>query len=468
MEKQQHQILWEKCCQFISDNIPEAQFRNWFGDIKSVSFDPESRALDIMLPTEFYVEMLESRFASILRAGIRKVYGDDVKLFYNYPTVKGDKQSEVSTMSDRPSTTILAQEAEMPANPFLQAAPRQNFQPQLNPKYTFENYCGSHSNQIARSIGQSIGDNPSLKTFNPLFVFGPTGVGKTHLIQAIGIRIKETNPQARVLYITARLFESQFTAANAKGNINNFYHFYQSIDTLIIDDIQDLQNKPGTQNTFFHIFNHLHQNNKQIIMSSDCAPSQMEGFEARLLSRFKWGMSVELDRPDLDLRRTVLTQKALQNGLRLPDDVLEYIVANVTDSIRELEGIMTSLVAHAMALNTEISLDLAKRVVSNSVKISRRTINFEMISQAVTSHYGLSDDVLFTKMRKREVSDARQVVMYLAKKLIQMPLTIIGQHLGRSHSTVIYACNNIEERIAVDKKLSADINAIEAALCPAE
>ena len=292
-------------------------------------------------------------------------------------------------------------------------------------------------------------------------MFGPSGVGKTHLIQAIGIRIKERNPKARVLYVTARLFQSQYTAAAAK-NINDFFHFYQSIDTLIIDDIQDLQNMPGTQNTFFHIFNHLHQHDRQIIMSSDCAPSEMEGFEARLLSRFKWGMQVELERPDIALRRNVLKLKADSDGLILPSEVSEFIAANVTQSVRELEGVVVSLVAHATVLNRDISLDLAKRVMSNAVKIKRHQVNFEMVADAVSSHYGISPDLLFAKSRRREVSDARQVVMFLAKKLVKLPLSTIGQKLDRTHATVIHGCQTIENRIEHDKKLSADIDAIEA------
>ena len=278
----------------------------------------------------------------LLRSAITKVYGEGVKLYYRTATIQADPAAAILQKSTSPSGTIMAQSRVEAANPFREPV-KGDFDPQLNPRYTFENYCLSESNKIARSIGEAIGDNPTLKTFNPLFVFGPSGVGKTHLIQAVGIRIKERNPQARVLYVTARLFQSQYTAAASK-NINSFFHFYQSIDTLIIDDIQDLQNMPGTQNTFFHIFNHLHHHDRQIIMSSDCSPADMEGFEARLLSRFKWGMQVELERPDLDLRREVLRQKAEQNGISLPDDVAEYIASNVTQSVREIEGVVVSLV----------------------------------------------------------------------------------------------------------------------------
>ncbi len=455
-----HQELWAKCCRFIKDNITTEQYDTWFRDITSESYADGRLVLTVQ--SSFFADQLEDRHQGVLRAGIRKVYGDGVQLYYRFRVIQSDNSSLIDQKSAGSSPTILAQVKAQPANPFKQPD-TQDFDPQLNPRYTFENYCSSDSNKIARSIGMAIGDNPSLKTFNPLFVFGPSGVGKTHLIQAIGIRIKERNPHARVLYVTARLFQSQYTAAAAK-NINSFFHFYQSIDCLIIDDIQDLQNMPGTQNTFFHIFNHLHQHDRQIIMSSDCAPAEMEGFEARLLSRFKWGMQVELERPDITLRRDVLKLKAEQDGLAIPGEVTEYIASNVTQSVRELEGIVVSLMAHATVLNREISLDLARRVMSNAIKIKRRQINFEMITEAVASHYNICPDLLFTKSRKREVSDARQIVMYLAKKIGKMPLTTIGHKIDRTHATVIYACNTIEDRIATEKKLAADIDAIEAAI----
>ncbi|MDE6437169.1 MAG: ATP-binding protein, partial [Muribaculaceae bacterium] len=356
-----HQELWAECCQFLKDNIQPQKYDTWFRDITSDSF--ENGRLVLLVQSEFFVDQLQERFQGVLRAGIKKVYGEGVQLFYKYRTVGVDPSSAVTQKDNAYSQTIIDHSKAAPANPFREPV-RQDFDPQLNPKYTFENYCQSDSNRIARSIGMAIGDDPKLKTYNPLFVFGAPGVGKTHLIQAIGIRIKEKNPAARVLYVTARLFQSQYTAAAAK-NINSFFHFYQSIDTLIIDDIQDLKNMPGTQNTFFHIFNHLHQHNRQIIMSSDCAPSEMEGFEARLLSRFKWGMQVELEKPDIALRRDVLRLKSEQDGVELPDEVSEFIASNVTDSVRELEGIVVSLMAHATVLNRDISLELARRVMAN-------------------------------------------------------------------------------------------------------
>ena len=456
----QHQELWEQCCGFIRDNVSPQQFDTWFSGIRSEKFSDGK--LFLYVPSQFNVEQFEENYRGIIRAGIKKVYGEGVKLYYRTQTIKGDPTTENLQRSANQSPVILDQIHAQPANPFKEVN-QVDFDPQLNPRYTFENYCQSDSNKIARSIGEAIADNPSMKTFNPLFVFGPSGVGKTHLIQAIGIRIKERNPRARVLYVTARLFQSQYTAAAAK-NINSFFHFYQSIDTLIIDDVQDLMNMPGTQNTFFHIFNHLHQHDRQIIMSSDCAPSQMEGFDARMLSRFKWGMQVELERPDLALRRDVLHLKAEQDGLNLPEDVAEFIASNVTSSVREIEGIVASLYAHATVLNCEISLPLARRVMANAVRIKRSQVNFEMITDAVASHFNINSDLIFTKCRKREIADARQILMYLARKLAKMSMTAIGNKLDRTHATVIHDCNCVNDRISTDKKIAAAVEAIEAAL----
>ena len=451
-----HTELWEECRKFISDNLSPQQFSAWFSAINSVSFANDELRLSV--PSSFFVEQLEERYLGLLESAIKKIYGSGVVLFNCYDTVKDEPQSKVNVRTSMPSPTIMNGTVS-PANPYVDNLPKQ-FNSQLNPRYNFENYCNGESNCIARTIAESIADDPTNKTFNPLFIFGPTGVGKTHLIQAIGIRIKEKNPDARVLYVTARLFQSQYTAANHKGQINNFFHFYQSIDTLIVDDIQDLAGKAETQNTFFHIFNQLHQNNRQIIMSRDCAPSEMDGFEARLLSRFKWGASVALEKPDLDLRRNVLIRKAQQDGLDLPSDVIEYIAENVTDSIRELEGVVVSLITHAAVLNCDISLELAHRVVANAIRIKRRQVNFEMVTQAVSSYFNLESDTLFTKSRKREISDARQIVMFLAKKMVGMSLKNIGTKLGRTHATVIYACRNIEERMPIDKELRSSIDAI--------
>lgn len=450
-----HRELWQDCLRIIADNISPEQYKAWFEPITCVGFENDWVTLSV--PSAFFKEHIEGTYLNLLGMTLRRVFGAGVKLRYEYFQI-----------SNQPDTTIreAGLTASSPVKPrpqggMFRTAPVATFDSQLNPRYTFENYCGSACNKIARAIGEAIANDPKCKTFNPLFVYGPSGVGKTHLIQAIGIKIREHNPLARILYVSARLFESQFTVASHGGKINEFINFYQSIDTLIIDDIQDLINKPGTQSAFFHIFNHLHMNQRQIILSSDCCPTDLKGMPERLLTRFKWGMTVELERPDLQLRREVLRMKALQDGLSIPDEVLDFIAENVTDSVRELEGIVVSLLAHATVTNREITVDLARMVMSRVVKMHRRVLNFEMIAQSVAAHYGLAPDDIFSKSRKREISDARQMIMYMAKKHAHMPFKAIGTRLSRNHSTVIHACKNIEERLPFEKQLQEDVAAIE-------
>lgn len=456
-----HTILWAKCLEFIKDNIGGDLFATWFSDVVSLGF--ENNEVHIQVPSPFFAEYIDQQFIGVVGAGIKKVYGAGVNLFYHYNIARDEDKTGVKVKSTPESKTVKPGPDKEISDPFVsrKLAP---IDPQLNPRYTFENYCKSDSNKIAVSIAEAIAQHPERTQFNPLFVFGPTGVGKTHLIQAIGIAIKERCPENRVLYVTARLFMSQYTTAVAQGQTNMFFNFYQSIHTLIVDDVQDFNGKRSTQNTFYHIFNHLLLNNRRIILSCDRAPAEMEGFEESLLGRFKCGMSVALEKPDIKLRREVLSLKARQDGVDLGDEILDFIAGNVTESIRELEGVMVSLVAHATILNKPLSMDLAHIVVNNAVKINRRKINFEVITQEVTSYYGIEPDVLFTKSRKREVSDARQIVMYLAKKHTDMPLSAIGRKFGRSHATVIYAVNTVEERIDIDRVLSKDLRQIEATL----
>ncbi len=450
-----HAQKWEACLRIIADNISSEQFDVWFKPVESLGF--EDGKLTLAVPSELYVEHIESTFLPILHSTLKRVFGAEFKgLYYHYLQVNNQPDTAIKEAGLQTSPALKRQ-----ATGLFQAPAVATFDSQLNPRYTFENYCGSTSNKIARAIGEAIARDPRCKTFNPLFVFGPTGVGKTHLIQAIGIKILENIPTARILYVSARLFESQYTVAARNGKINEFIGFYQSIDTLIIDDIQDLIGKEKTQNAFFHIFNHLHQNGKQIILSSDVCPTQLQGMMSRLLSRFKWGMTVELEKPDLALRRAVLRLKAEQDGLSIPDAVLDFIAENVTDTVRELEGIVVSLLAHATLLNREVTVDLARHVMANIVKVHKRTLNFEMITQGVAAHFNIDPDSIFTKSRKREISDARQLVMYLAKKHAGMGLTAIGTRLSRNHATVLYACRNIEERLAFEKKLQEDVAAIE-------
>lgn len=453
--------MWAKCLQFIKDNIGEDQFTTWFSDVVSLRFT--NGELHIQVPSPFFAEYIDQNYIKVVATGVEKVYGPGVKLFYYFNIAKDEDRSGVEIKSTPESKAVKPGPDKQIADPFTarKAVP---IDPQLNPRYTFENYCRSESNNVAVAMAEAIADHPERTQFNPLFVFGPTGVGKTHLIQAIGVGIKENRPENRVLYVTARLFMSQYTTAVAQGETNKFFNFYQSIHTLIVDDVQDFNGKHSTQNTFYHIFNHLYLNNRRIILSCDRSPAEMEGFEERLLNRFKCGVSVALDKPDVELRREVLALKAQQDGIVLDREIVDYIAENVTESIRELEGVMVSLVAHATILNKPISLDLARIVVQNAIKINRRKVNFEIIAREVSAFYGIEPDVLFTKSRKREISDARQVVMYLTKKHTDMPLNAIGRKLGRTHATVYYAITTIEERLDFDRTLKSDIENIEASL----
>lgn len=451
---------WEKCLRMFQDNLPAAQFDSWFKPIAFLSY--ADNELQLGVPSEFFKDYLEENYLNLLRLTLHHVYGPEVRLFYKFMVV--DKQPDTSVrMSESRKSASVGGKGNV-ASPFVKQKPQDDLDSQLNPKYNFDNYVVGECNKLAATVGQAICKNPKAQTYNPLFVFGPPGVGKTHLAQAIGIGLKEKAPQRRVLYVTARLFEAQFTTASAKGRINDFMDFYQNIDTLIIDDIQDFIGKPGTQRQFFYIFNHLHLNAKQLILTSDVCPSEMDNMEERLLSRFKWGMTCELFRPDYEMRLQVLKIKAEQDGLDISADVLDYIARNCNASFRELEGIMVSLMARATITGAPIDVDLAKLVLKNAVKIKRHTVNFEMIAEQVCAYYKIESDQLFTTSRKRDINDARQLVMYMTKKLTNLPLTAIGSRLSRTHATVLHACGCIETRLAMEPQLRQDIAAIESAL----
>lgn len=458
--QQTNDQLWKKCLEIFADNVTAEQYKVWFEPISQIDYS--DNRLTLLVPSQYFYEKLEHQFIELLSSTLHRVYGKQVKLVYKYYQVGREPSTAVSLTSSRPSPAAMPRHG-VSSNPFAREEVA-DIDAQLNPSYNFENYCDSVSNRVARTIGEAIANDPKQKTFNPLFIFGAPGVGKTHLIQAIGIRIKEVAPQNRVLYITARLFESQFTSASLKGKVNEFINFYQSIDTLIIDDIQDFIGKTATQGAFFHIFNHLVHNNKQLVLASDCAPGNMEGMEKRLVSRFNMGVVAELEQPDYALRLDVLHQKSEQDGVELPEEVVEFIAQNVTGSIRELEGMVLSILVHASALGREINIDLARKVLSHSVKVNKRTVNFDTITQKVAGYYDIDPDLIFSKSRKREISDARQMVMYMAKKHAKMPLKTIGTRLARTHATVIYACNNIEQRLPIEKQLQNDIAAIESQL----
>lgn len=448
---------WDSCLAIIKDNLSAEQFNAWFAPIAAVKF--ENDVLTLYVPSHFFVEHIEGKYIGLLSGVLRRVFGNSVKLVYTFDIA--DKK--VTSGADDSSIKLKTRkniEPSAPGNPFAEPE-YDDIDPQLNLRFTFDNYCGSKCNQLAVSIGKSVANNPYTTPFNPMFIFGATGVGKTHLMQAIGIKVKEDNPRARVLYLTARVFENQYTTAVRQNKVNDFINFYMGIDVLMLDDIQELAGKVGTQNTFFHIFNHLHNHHRLLIMTSDVRPSELDGIVPRLISRFKSGMTVELEKPDYQLRREVLDRKAMQDGLEIEPEVLDYIAANVTDSVRELEGIIVSLLAHSTMLNQEISTDLARNVISNCVHINKRQLTFEIIAETVASHYNMDTDLIYGKSRKREINDARQIVMYFAKKEINLSSTNIGMRLTRNHATVLHACKQIEQRLSVEKNFQSEISEIE-------
>lgn len=463
MIENNHVELWKRCLQIIRDNVPEKAYTYWFEPIVPVKY--ENKALTIGVPSIFFYEMLEDKYLNIMRKALNKGIEEGTQLKYK---ILADKTNQITVdmVGSNRSTEIPVRpitDGNKAPNPMRAMAP-QDLDPHLNPNYTFSNFIKGTSNELSRTVGETVAKDPA-KTFNPLFLHGPSGVGKTHLINAIGTRIKELYPQKRVLYISAHLFQVQYTDSVRTNQFNNFIKFYQGIDVLIIDDIQELAGATKTQQTFFHIFNHLHQNGKQLILTSDRAPVMLQGMEDRMLTRFKWGLVVELEKPDLELRKNILHNKIAYDGLRIPESVINYIAENVIDSVRELEGIITSLLAHSILLKRDIDMELAERIVRKAVLFESKPITIESIISKVCEHYNIDEAAIHTKTRKREIVQVRQIAMFLAKKHTENSASKIGQLIGkRDHATVLHACKTVKDLIEVDKSFKAEIEEIEASI----
>ena len=385
-------------------------------------------------------------------------------LRYRILTVAGDKKGITEAESDQPAQ-IEAPQATNRGNKApttLDAAVPQQLNPQLDPKKTFQNFIEGESNKLSRTVGLSIAEHPGKTTFNPFFLYGPSGCGKTHLINAIGVRCKETYPHKRVLYVSARLFQVQFTDSVRQNTTNDFINFYQSIDVLIVDDIQEWVNSPKTLDTFFHIFNHLFRNGKQIILASDRPPVDLQGMKDRLLTRFACGLIAELEKPNVQLCVDILNAKCRRDGLNIPEDVIQYIADTANGSVRDLEGVVNSLMAYSIVYNSNIDMRLAERVIKRSVKIDNRPLTIDDILEKVCHHYGVTQQSVFSKSRKRDYVQVRQISMYLAQKHTKLSAARIGQLIGnRDHSTVIHSCNTIEKRLKIDKAFVAELSSIE-------
>ncbi len=460
--------LWDKCLDIIKDNVQEAAFKTWFTPIQPLSF--KNKVLTIQVPTPFFYEYLEEKYVNLLRKTLFRVFGEGTQLMYKVVVVNKNQDQPKSTIEIETSKkSIVAEKKDFRPSPFTQvpvkAKEQADIDSQLNPNYNFENYFCSTSNKLARTAGETIAQNPGTTAFNPLFLYGESGVGKTHLAHAIGIQIKEQQPDKRVLYVTAHQFQVQYTDAVRTNTVNDFINFYQSIDILLIDDIQEFAGKTQTQNTFFHIFNHLHQNRKQLVMTSDRPPVSLDGMVPRLLTRFKWGLTAELERPDYDLRKSILTNKIRHDGLSIKKEVVDYIARNVTENVRDLEGVIISLMAHSTIFNREISIDLAERVLSKNIHVEKKQISVESIQETVCKYFNIENKQIHSKSRKREIVLARQVSMYLSKKYTDFSLSRIGDMIGkRDHATVLHALKNINGLLDIDKSFKSNMDEIEELL----
>ena len=398
MSESSHVGLWNRCLEIIRDNVPESTYKTWFVPIVPLKY--EDKTLIVQVPSQFFYEFLEDKFVDLLRKTLYKVIGDGTKLMYN---VLVDKSSgtTVNQESTTRSTAIpqsgLPRVDERKAPGLLRAPAVQDLDPHLNPNYNFETFIEGYSNKLSRSVAEAVAENPAKTVFNPLFLHGASGVGKTHLANAIGTRIKELYPDKRVLYVSAHLFQVQYTDSVRNNTTNDFINFYQTIDVLIIDDIQEFAGVTKTQNTFFHIFNHLHQNGKQLILTSDRAPVLLQGMEERLLTRFKWGMVAELEKPTVELRKNILRNKIHRDGLQFPSEVIDYIAENVNESVRDLEGIVISIMAHSTIYNKEIDLDLAQRIVRKVVRSETKAVTIDDIINVVCKHFDLESSAIHTK-----------------------------------------------------------------------
>ena len=461
-----HQALWDNCLSLIRANVTEQQFKTWFAPLVFESYSETQHELLVQVPSMYVYEYLEQYYVGLLSKVLARVFGADVKLSYRIVEVKAhagnDRDVTTDVESDGPTIEVEAATRANQSPTTLDAATPQQLNPQLDPKKTFQNFIEGDSNKLPRTVGLSIAEHPGKSTFNPFFVFGPSGCGKTHLINAIGVRCKETYHQKRVLYVSARLFQVQFTDSVRHNTTNDFINFYQSIDVLIVDDIQEWMNSPKTLDTFFHIFNHLFRCGKQIILASDRPPVDLQGMKDRLLTRFACGLIAELEKPNVQLCIDILNAKCKRDGLKIPEDVIQFIAETANGSVRDLEGVVNSLMAYSIVYNSNIDMRLAERVIKRAVKVDNHPLTIDDILEKVCRHYGVNQQHVFSKSRKRDYVQVRQISMYLAQKYTKMPASRIGQLIGnRDHSTVIHSCNTVEQRLKVDKSFSAELNSIE-------
>lgn len=473
--QKEHDIVWNRCLQIIRDNIGEQTYITWFSPIKPLKL--ENKILTIQVPSQFFYEWLEEHYVFLLRKSIDGVIGADGRLEYSIVVDRGDANHKplsinIPTSKTGGKTLPTAKEAKNDGydGPFtFSGVDRESIEiqleSQLNGQYSFETYIEGDCNRLARSAGLAVATKPGVTSFNPLMIYGGVGLGKTHLVQAIGNEIRKGKHSKLVLYVSSEKFTNQFIEALKHNNVQKFANLYLQVDVLILDDVQFLAGKEKTQEIYFHIFNHLHQSGKQIIMTSDCSPRDLNGLTERLVSRFKWGLTADLQIPDFETRIAIIGKKAQNEGIHLPFEVVEYIAYNVDTNIRELEGVLISLIAHSSLNKREIDLELTKQVLKNIVEGSDSEIGIDKILKTVADFYSLSLDDLRSKSRKQEIVHARQIAMFLAKEYTKYTLKAIGYHFGgRDHTTVIHALQSVHDLMTSSARVPDEIETIKGRL----
>lgn len=470
MEKKTAESIWNSCLEVIKDNVNAQNFKTWFEPIKPLKL--QEKVLTIQVPSQFFYEWLEEHYITLLKKVIRKELGTEGRLEYSiimensYKTEK-PLSMKIPTLSKEVKNPAVSMPIDISNNPIrnpfiIPGLKKVTVESQLNPNYSFDNFVEGDCNRLARSAGFAVAQKPGGTAFNPLLIYGPSGVGKTHLAQAIGIEIKNNYPNKTVLYVQSEKFITQFVEAVKNNAQNDFVHFYQMIDVLIIDDVQFLAGKEKTQDVFFHIFNHLHQTGKQIVLTSDRPPVDLQGIEQRLLSRFKWGLSADLQTPGLETRIAILEKKIYNEGIELPKEVIEYLAYSITTNVRELEGALISLLAQSSLNKKTITLELAKQMIDKFVKSTAREVSIDYIQKVVCDYFDLPIDVMKSKTRKREVVQARQIAMYFAKNMTKSSLATIGMHCGgKDHATVLHACRTVNNLMDTDKRFKSYIDELE-------
>ena len=448
------QQQWAQCQTILADNLTSSAYQTWFAPIVPLQF--ADGVLVLQVKSQFVAEYIEENYIPLLSAAIFRVFGQGTRLEYR---VLIDSTSGAGT--SLPSNAAPTQVA--PAVATQRTMP--SFDTQLNALYTFDSFIAGEPNKLARTAGLAIAKQPGVTAFNPLFIYGGSGVGKTHLANAIGNQVRALNPQLRVLYVSANTFKLQYQDATKNNHVPDFLNFYQTIDVLIVDDIQYFAGLKGTQDTFFHIFNYLQQSRKQLILTSDRPPIELKDIEERLLTRFKWGLAAEVKRPDYELRRNILLSKMRRDGIVLSDEVVTFIAQNVRDSVRDLEGVLASLLAHSTLTDRDIDLPLAEQVVSHIVAIQPKKITIGDVINVVAQHYNLPEKAILSQNRSRDISHARHVALYLSKELTNSSLTEIGFKMGRrTHATVLHSIGLIKSQLEFDPVLRQHIAQLEAAI----